>query len=458
MLVGGCAIDENPEREYNPNMKTPEQQLNMPPEPERQTEIPTSLQSEPVTEPSEKPWQTIEQIKQTLFDPHIISKKHDHEGRMATASEITRRRHESQSLRVDIGGRENTLAQIEQQTSVLSALKAEKIIVLEQRTENVLVRLKSILNIKDRSVGALETEIGSLTTEIETLVTQTEEARMELAMLRQPQENIPDPRKLLEAYYEKMETVPLANTEKRELLKPEMLVELSTEEYIALWRRLNPHFLSHVTRQGFRDHNAMVYHSAGLQEFHNGLVSVLEDEKILRPPIAVHEGLRSRDEATVKRFLDDWVLQAENEEEAKDRLNRLLHFSFATAPKYPDQTAVHFAAQIVADGYYGGERNNESFFIYPSDILASQHHFAFNGWEKDFTQPQSETKWNDVFIWPSSVDNPGVLVDAGMVFLPETTLVDPETGSKYTSEMRTAEGEEKRVMIEDEKLISAFVK
>src|SRR3989344_2068460 len=71
---------------------------------------------------------------------------------------------------------------------------------------------------------------------------------------------------------------------------------------------------------------------------------------------------------------------------------------------------------------------------------------------------QIKPKWNDVFIWPSSVDNPGVLVDAGMVFLPETTLVDPETGSKYTSEMRTAEGEEKRVMIEDEKLISAFVK
>src|SRR3989344_4867462 len=437
-------------------METLKKKFNIIPDPE-QAKAPAP-ENENTIEPLEKPRQSIEQIKQRLFDPYVISREYDQKGRQAHASEITRRRQESQSLRADIGGRENILEQIEQQASVLSALKAEKLLALEQRTEHILVRLKDIFNIKDKSAGVLETEIGSLTTEIEKLVTQTEEARVELAMLKQQQESIPDPKKLLEAYYEKMETVPLTNAEKRELLRPEILAELSTEEYIALWRRLNPHFLSHVTRQGFRDHNAMVYHSAGLQEFHNGLVSVLEDEKILRPPIAVHEGLRSRDEATVKRFLDDWVLQAENEEEAKDRLNRLLHFSFATAPKYPDQTAVHFAAQIVADGYYGGERNNESFFIYPSDILASQHHFAFNGWEKDFTQPQSETKWNDVFIWPSSVDNPGVLVDAGMVFLPETTLVDPETGSKYTSEMRTAEGEEKRVMIEDEKLISAFVK
>src|SRR3989338_7518522 len=438
-------------------MKSPEQKIGVVPNPDQQTEAIARENERPV-EPSERPQQTIEQIKQTLFDPHVISEKHDGEGRTATASEITRRRQEMQSLRGNITGRENTLAEIERQTQTLNALRAEKLLALEQRTANMLVRLKSIFGAGDKTASEIEKSYHSLATEIADLSTQSEETRTELARLRQEQANVPDPKKLLEAYYEKMETVPLTNEQKRELLKPEVLAELSTEEYIALWRRLNPHFLSHVTRQGFRDHNAMVYHSAGLQEFHNGLVSVLEDEKILRPPIAVHEGLRSRDEATVKRFLDDWVLQAENEEEAKDRLNRLLHFSFATAPKYPDQTAVHFAAQIVADGYYGGERNNESFFIYPSDILASQHHFAFNGWEKDFTQPQSETKWNDVFIWPSSVDNPGVLVDAGMVFLPETTLVDPETGSKYTSEMRTAEGEEKRVMIEDEKLISAFVK
>src|SRR3989338_2365862 len=437
-------------------MKSPEQKIGVVSNPDQQTEAITRENERPV-EPSERPRQTIEQIKQTLFDPHVISEKHDGEGRTATASEITRRRQEMQSLRGNITGRENTLTEIERQTQTLNALRAEKLLALEQRTANMLVRLKSIFGAGDKTASEIEKSYHSLATEIADLSTQSEETRTELARLRQEQANVPDPKKLLEAYYEKMETVPLTNEEKREMLKPEVLAELSTEEYIALWRRLNPHFLSHVTRQGFRDHNAMVYHSAGLQEFHNGLVSVLEDKKILRPPIAVREGLRSRDETAVRKFLEDWVLKGENEEEAKDRFNALLHKSLATAPKYPDQTAVHFATQIVADGYYGGERSNEAFFLYPSDVLVSQHQFAFNGWEKDFTQPQSETKWNDVFVWPLSVENPGIAVDVGMVFLPEHTPVDPKTGSRYASEISIVEGEEKRIMIEDESLVRAFV-
>jgi hypothetical protein len=134
-----------------------------------------------------------------------------------------------------------------------------------------------------------------------------------------------------------------------------------------------------------------------------------------------------------------------------------MNFHLASAPKYPDETAVHFAAQLVADGYYGGESGNEIFFVYPSDTLASQHNFAFNGWEKDFTQPQSETKWNDVFVWPNTLDNPGIPVDAGFVFLPESAQVDPQTGSKYASEVKIVDGEEKRVMIEDTNLVNSFV-
>lgn len=432
-----------------------ERKFNVPPAPEQTAQKPE--EAEPKLEARERPRQTIERIKQILFDPRLISKTHDREGRSAAASEIRQRRQELPSLRENIAGRENTVAQIEQQASTLRALRAEKLLALEQRMESMLVRLKLILKIGDKTVSGLETEISSMTAELEMLSTQAEETKRELAMLKQTQESIPDPQKLLEAYYEKMETVPLTNAEKRELLKPEVLAELSMDEYIALWRRLNPYFLAHVTRQGFRDHNAMFYHSAGLQEFHNGFVSVLEDGKMLRPPIAV-EGLRVRGEASVRRFLvESGVLKAENKKEAKERLDAQLHFTIASAPKYPDKTAVHFAAQIVADRYYGGEQDNEIFFLYPSDVLASQHYFAFNGWEKDFTKPQSETKWNDVLIWPSSLDNPGISVDAGIVFLPKSTPVDPETGSKYASEIRMVDGKEKRVMVEDEKLVSAFI-
>jgi predicted nucleic acid-binding Zn-ribbon protein len=412
---------------------------------------------EPTAETAEVVTQTIEQIKRTLLDPHAISKKHDAGGRRTTATEISEVRTRIASIGEGVTEKTGTLKQKEQRARELDALKAERVLALEQRLETVAARLKNLFRIKDKSATDIQTEIGTLEAEMDELTSQAFVLRDELKTLAREQAGVHDPKKMLEAYYAKMETMPLSNAEKRALLRPEVLAELSTEEYITLWRRLNPHFLSHVTRQGFRDHNAMVYHSAGLQEFHDGLTSVLRDQKLLRPPMAVRDGLLARDEASIRKFLEEWVLQAENEQEAKDRLNRQLNFSLATAPNYPDKTAVHFAAQLVADEYYGGESNNEVFFLYPSDVLASQHDYAFNGSEKDFTKPQSETKWNDVFVWPSTLDNPGIPVDAGVVFLPKNTPVDRETGSKYASEVKTVEGEEKRTMVEDEKLITAFV-
>lgn len=412
---------------------------------------------EPTAETTEVVTQTIEQIKRTLLDPHTISQKYDIESRQTVEAEISEVRTRATTVGEGITGKTETLSQKEQKVRELDALKAERVLVLEQRLETVAARLKKLFRIKDKSATEIQTEIGTLEAEMGELTSQALLLRGELEKLAQEQAGLPDPEKMLEAYYAKMETMPLSNEEKRELLRPEVLAELSTEEYIALWRRLNPHFLSHVTRQGFRDHNAMIYHSAGLQEFHDGLTSVLRDQKLLRPPMAVRDGLLARDETSIQKFLEDWALQAENEEEAKKRLNAQLNHSLATAPNYPDKTAVHFAAQIVADGYYGGEKSNEVFFLYPSDVLASQHDYAFNGSEKDFTKPQSETKWNDIFVWPSTLDNPGIPVDAGVVFLPENTPVDPETGSKYASEIKTVDSEEKRVMVEDEKLVSAFV-
>lgn len=411
----------------------------------------------PVQETNEVVAQTIEQIKCTLLDTHAISKKYDIEGHQIVEAEISEARTRAATVGEGITGRKEMLGKKEQRAKELDALKAEKILALEQRLETVAARLKKLFRIKDKSTAEMQTEIGTLEVEMEELTSQALLLRGELEQLAQEQANLPNPERMIEAYYAKMETIPLSNEEKRELLRPEVLAELSTDEYIALWRRLNPHFLSHVTRQGFRDHNAMIYHSAGLQEFHDGLTSVLRDQKLLRPPMAVRDGLLARDEASIRKFLEDWALQAEDEEEAKKRLNAQLNHSLATAPNYPDKTAVHFAAQIVADGYYGGESNNEVFFLYPSDVLASQHDYAFNGWEKNFTKPQSETKWNDVFVWPSTLDNPGIPVDAGVVFLPKNTPVNPETGSKYASKVKTVDGKEKRVMVEDEKLVSTFV-
>jgi len=44
-----------------------------------------------------------------------------------------------------------------------------------------------------------------------------------------------------------------------------------------------------------------------------------------------------------------------------------------------------------------------------------------------------------------------------LFFLPQNTPVDPQTGSKYASEIRVVNGEERRVMIEDAVLVRKFV-
>jgi hypothetical protein len=416
---------------------------------EKPTDAPTAETAEVVT-------QTIEQIKRTLLDPHAISQKYDSESRQAVEAEISEVRTRAATVGEGITGKTESLGQKEQKARELNALKAEKVLVLEQRLETVAARLKKLFRVKDKSATEIQSEIEIMESEMEEVIGQTLALRGELEKLAQDQAELPDPEKMLEAYYNKMETMPLSNEEKRELLRPEVLAELSTDEYIALWRRLNPHFLTHVTGQGFRDHNAAWFHSGGMHELCDGFRQTLQDEKLLRSPMGIRD-LRSRDETTIRSFLEGWALKAETKREALDRLNAQLHHSWASAPNYPDKTAVHFATQLVADGFYGGERNNEIFFIYPSDVIASQYDFAFNGSEKDFTCPQSETMWNDVFVWPESPEKPGIPVDSGVVFLPGNTPVDPETGSKYASEVKAVEGEEKRVMIEDEKLVKAFI-
>ncbi|MFA6420575.1 MAG: hypothetical protein WCW13_07260 [archaeon] len=358
----------------------------------------------------------IQQVKKDLLDPRTISKNNDQEGRDNLASQLREKRRERDALHQDIATTQTEL---------------------DDRQSNLLVKLKTKLNIPDKQVQELE-------------ATKLEQGMKD--------ENLPDTRKMVEAYYEKLAETPLTNQEKRDLLKPEVLAELSIEEYIALWKRLNPHFLTHVTRQGLRDHTGgdpMVNHSSNYNSFVNGFTDVMKNEKRIYPPLA-RIGLKDRDETTVKIFLSNYVLQAQNEEEALKRFDATLHQSMGAAPTYPDYTSTHLAAQIASDRYYGGETNNEVFFVYPSDVLASQYPFAFNGWEKDFTHPQSETKWNDVFIW-TDPKKPGVPVDSGIVFLSKDTPVDPNTGSRYASEtIKNEQGQDIRIPVYDEVLLNKF--
>lgn len=326
--------------------------------------------------------------------------------------------------------------------------------IIEQKRREIaeilmspVFKLKSLL----RMSQADEEKIRQLTAEIEDAERENRTQNSIVGELKQ------DAREVLTRYYEQMAFLPLSNEEKRKYLDPEILRTLTLDQYIALWRRLNPYFLAHVTRQGFRDHNATIYHSGYLDEFTGGFKQLLGADRNLLPPLAV-EGLVNRNRDTIKNILSEWELLAETEEEALKRWHDHLLFTWAKAPKYPDKTAIHFTTQMVADEWYGGESGNEVFFIFPSDFVASQYDYAFNGREKDFTRPQSDTMWNDVFVWPRDLNDPRISLDCGIVFLPKSIPVDPETGSKYASQVSAdAEGLDVRVNMIDYELKNKFV-
>lgn len=397
-----------------------------------------------------------------VIDPRKISKDNDQEGRDKLASEIWNLRKTDQGLAKDLVTGIEILGGLtdERQQSTEQLIENNQSLI--QEGNKPVSRLRKKLGLPpNKRMAQLENSIAQLDETLRTQYIQEAQLTQSQSEIEAQRSSLPNARELIDSYYERMESLPLTNQEKRELLTPEALSELNDEEYIALWRRLNPQFLSHVTRQGFRDHtgnDVMVDHSSGYREFENGFLNVMENGRTLLPPLS-RIGLVGRDDKTVRQFIEGFFSESQgiSADEAKERFKKFLDFSHASAPKYADITATHFAAQIVSDAYYGGESDNEVMFIYPSDVIASQYAYGFNGWEKDFTKPQSETKWNDVFIW-TDPNNPGVPVDSGIVFLPENTPVDPETGSKYASEViQDEEGKETRVMIKDDGLHDRFI-
>lgn len=386
-----------------------------------------------------------------VINPRRISKDHDQEGRDKLASEIWALRGEKTKLSRELEEGMGILATLSGEIDDLDAQSVQNSNDhwLEFHGLNSPDRITRIEGNKEVILEAL----GNKYVEKFDLERQQREKEIK-------QSELPDARELIDSYYEKMESLPLTNQEKRELLTPETLSKLNDKEYIALWRRLNPYFLSHATRQGFRDHRSgslVIIHNRGYEQFNNGFLDVMENRRTLLSSLS-RIGLVDRDDKTVRQFIEGFFSESQeiSADKAKEMFERFLYYSKADAPRYADITATHFAAQIVLDGYYGGESDNEVMFVYPSDVIASQYAYGFNGWEKSFTKPQEEKVLNDVFVW-TDPNNPGVPVDSGIVFLPKNTPVDPETGSKYASEViRDEEGKETRVMVQDKERDDRF--
>jgi len=384
-----------------------------------------------------------------------ITKLTDPEGRSQTARALIEARKERKDSAEIVRRQREAEEKTAELVSELQAVEKAKTAELLARQRSALARMHSLFGGKDTRVSQLESEVAAITEESVALQEELSALRQELDRATERHVSIPKPAELLRGYYESQSSTPLSLEQKRDLLKPEHISNLSTEEYLALWRKLNPYFLTHVTRQGFRDHNMMLFHSFGMREYHNGFIGALHDARQLRSPMVVRE-LPDRSEASVERWLEDLFLLG-SEEKALQALEDRYRISFVDTPRYADSSSIHFAAQDVAHQYYGAERGNEVFFVFPTDVIASQYDFSFHGGRHEFTRPQSELKWNDVFVWPTDIERGNIPLDTGFVFLPSETQVDPETGSKYASEVGVVNGKETRVLKVDVSLVRKVV-
>lgn len=199
------------------------------------------------------------------------------------------------------------------------------------------------------------------------------------------------------------------------------LASLSLEEYALLMRRFPSEMVTHVVRQGVRDHAGMVYHTAGMGEFADGFERMLEDRR-LKSPLAVRlaEAQKQDDLMRVitRPTMGGEAVPPKDREEALQRLA-------ATVERIHDPNAVHFSVEAVTDAFYGSEAGNEIFVAYPSAFIASQYHFG-NGALRDKGAPGMH---NDLYVWDA--EQKGMSLDAGIVFIPKDARVDPRTGSRY---------------------------
>ena len=198
------------------------------------------------------------------------------------------------------------------------------------------------------------------------------------------------------------------------------LKEVSLEDYIILLQRFPSNMVTHVTRQGIRDHTGHMFHSAGEGDYSRGFMEILEDGR-LKSPLGVYLSQENKKQA-IENFL--YLNLYESKEQAIESLNyKLDPERMSDAGSYSDSNAIHFATEEVADCYYGSEKFNEVFFCFPAALIASQYYYngnILNG---------GGGYWNDVWVWTN--ENRGIDLNCGLVFIPKNAKVDKQTGSRY---------------------------
>ncbi|HZJ34875.1 MAG TPA: hypothetical protein VFD55_02595 [Candidatus Angelobacter sp.] len=209
---------------------------------------------------------------------------------------------------------------------------------------------------------------------------------------------------------------------------PDNLSKLSLENYVNLLKQYPNYMVTHITRQGYRDHANSSNHNAGMGEFQNGFVDILTNDKALKSPLDSRI-LINEDPAA---FIES--LGTDPSETAEDVTT---HIDLICSPEsalnngqwgggYLDKKALHLATETVMDGMYGGESSNEIFIAWPSMMIASGYLHSHS--RLDYGESSGH---NDVWVYGKDGISKDLPIDAGIVFLPKETLVNKETGSKY---------------------------
>lgn len=235
---------------------------------------------------------------------------------------------------------------------------------------------------------------------------------------------------LIDDFYQeqgsKWRNLPFDKEDIKRYFDPAYLQNLSLEEYKLLLQRFGGGMVSHVTRQGIRDHADMgiMGHCRQEGEMHNGFKRIIADGK-LRYNLALSISESEGD----KQIADYFNLK--NCSTKESALEKLYVFTDETwqssAGSFVDFHGPHFAVERVSDDFYGAETGNEIFFAFPSYMMASNYYHRNNP-----HVPNSSTNYNDLWTYLRNDDE--IDIDSGLVFIPEDTEVDPVTGSVYETD------------------------
>ncbi|MDI6734505.1 MAG: hypothetical protein QMD50_03410 [Patescibacteria group bacterium] len=357
-----------------------------------------------------------------------FSKEESPEERQQAAQAIRAKRAEHFTEKRAQTERQTELQQATSERERVLAEKLEAVRGLENEiTEFSTSRLGKILNYFQLQKLRADVAVGQRTYEELKQQQDTEIAEQQAVSEKLGSEETPpalqETKAMLANFYnEQKEKWARSEYIKEDIIKnfsEEHLASLSLEDYALLLKRFPEEMVAHVTRQGIRDHIGHVYHIAGEGAYADGFMKMVEDGR-LRSPLGVYL-VEGEKEQAIARFLH--LDNFKTREEALSYLATFTSDRQGDAGSYVDRMAVHFATEEVADCYYGSEKGNEIFVVYPSAYIASQYYFSGQ------LNESGGGYWNDQWVWAN--EERGMDLNAGLVFIPEEARVDRKHGSRY---------------------------